>query len=327
MANDRFRVVVLDDYEQFCTRVPAYQKTRALADVKVVDRKLTTDQEWSEAIGAAHAVVLMRERSLFGEREFGLAPSLRFISQISKGMPHLDVAGATRRGIAVSATPSDSGISTVELTFALMLALARHVPAVNQGMHAGDWPPSVGIVLSGKTLGIIGLGRLGRQVAQIAQAFGMNVLASGKTLTEERANAVGARRVSLETLLKESDVVSLHCRSNAETKGLIDAKAFASMKPGALLINTARGPIVSERALIASLEKGHLGGVGLDVYDVEPLPVNHPFRKLDNAILMSHRGYGVDEILHERYEHALTNVVNFINGEPTGVVNLEALAQ
>ena len=325
MASDRFRVVVLDDYERFCTRVPAYDKVSGLADVEVIDRKLTTDQELSGAIGKADAVVLMRERSLFGEREFNIAPSLRFIAQIGPGMPHLDVAGATRRGIVVSRTPGDSGISTVELTFALMLALARYLPAVNQGMHAGEWPPIVGTLLSRKTLGIVGLGRLGKQVARIAQAFGMNVLAAGKTLTDERAQEVGARRVPMATLLTESDVVSLHCRANAETKGLIGEKALASMKPGALLINTARGPVISEPAVIAALERGHLGGVGLDVYDLEPLPADHPFRRLDNAILMSHRGYGVDEILHERYEYAFTNVIHFINGEPREVVNPEAL--
>jgi len=325
MANDRFRVVVLDDYEKFCTKVPAYRKAVGLADVEVMDRKLTTDQELSDAIGAAHAVMLMRERSLFGEREFGLAPSLRFIAQIGRGMPHLDVSAATRRGIVISATPGDSGISTVELTFALMLALSRRLPAVNQGMHEGAWPPIVGSLLEGKTLGIIGLGRIGKQVARIAQAFGMKVAASGKTLTDERAQEVGARRISLAALLEESDVVSLHCRSNAETKGLIGEKALASMKPGALLINTARGPIISEQALIAALERGQLGGVGLDVYDLEPLPADHALRRFDKAILMSHRGYGVDQILHERYECAFTNIINFINGKPTNVINPETL--
>ena len=153
MSEDRFRVVVLDDYERFCTTVPAYREVAAVADVEVVQHKLDTDAEWAAAVGDAHAVVLMRERSPFREREFALARSLRFISQIGRGVPHLDLAEATRRGIPVSCTPNDSGASTVELTFALLLALARQVPSVSQGMREGAWPPAVGDVAGGEDPG------------------------------------------------------------------------------------------------------------------------------------------------------------------------------
>ena len=324
MSGDRFRVVVLDDYERFCTTVPAYEEAAGLADVEVVERKLTTDEEWSAAVGDAHAVVLMRERSPFREREFALAPSLRFISQIGRGIPHLDLAAATRRGIVVSCTPNDSGASTAELTFALMLALARQVPWVSEGMREGAWPPAVGMLLEGRTLGVIGLGRIGAKVARIGRAFDLDILATGKTLTDERAAEAGARRVSLETLLEESDVVSVNCRLNAETTGLISAPELRRMKPGALLINTARGPIISEAALVESLQRGHPGGVGLDVYDEEPLPPEHPLRGLDNVVLASHRGYAVDRILHQRYQSAFANVIGFIRGAPVNVINPEA---
>ena len=324
MSEDRFRVVVLDDYERFCTGVPAYEEAAGLADVRVVERKLTTDDEWSAAVGDAHAVVLMRERSAFREREFALAPSLRFISQIGRGIPHLDLDEASRRGIVVSCTPNDSGASTVELTWALLLALARQVPAVSQGMRDGAWPPAVGMLLEGRTLGVIGLGRIGGKVARIARAFDMNVLAAGKTLTDERAAEAGARRVSLDTLLSESDIVSVHCRLNAETRGLIGRRELQRMKPDSLLINTARGPIISEEALVESLRRGHPGGVGLDVYDDEPLPPDHPLRGFDNVILTSHRGYAVDRILHQRYQAAFTNVIRFIEGAPVDVVNPDA---
>ena len=160
MSDDRFRVVVLDDYEEFCASVPAFREVSAVADVRVVTRKLDTDEEWKAAVGDAHALVLMRERSPFREREFALARSLRFISQIGRGIPHLDLAEATRRGILVSCTPNDSGASTVELTFALLLALARRIPSVSQGMREGGWPPSVGLLLEGRTMGVIGLGRI-----------------------------------------------------------------------------------------------------------------------------------------------------------------------
>ena len=321
MSDDRFRVVVLDDYEKFSTGVPAYEEAARLADVRVVERKLDTDEEWSAAVGDAHAVVLMRERSPFREREFALAPSLRFISQIGRGIPHLDVAEATRRGVVVSCTPNDSGASTVELTIALMLALARRIPSVSRGMRAGAWPPEVGMLLEGRTLGVIGMGRIGSKVARIGRAMDMDVLATGKTLTDERAGEAGARRVSLDTLLDESDIVSVNCRLNAETRGLIAGPELQRMKPDALLINTARGPIISEAALIESLGQGHPGGVGLDVYDKEPLSPDHPLRGFDNVILTSHRGYAVDRILYQRYQAAFTNVMRFIEGAPVDVVN------
>ena len=324
MPDDRFRVVVLDDYERFCTTVPAYREAAGLAEIRVVEHKLTTDDEWSEAVGDAHAVMLMRERSAFREREFGLAPSLRFVSQIGRGIPHLDLAEATRRGIVVSCTPNDSGASTVELTIALLTALARQIPSVSQGMREGAWPPAVGMLLEGRTLGVIGLGRIGARVARIARAMDMNLLAMGKTLTDERAAEAGARRVSLNTLLDESDIVTVHCRLNAETRGLIGRRELQRMKPGALLINTARGPIISEEALVESLRQGHPAGVGLDVYDEEPLPPDHPLRSFDNVILASHRGYAVDRILHQRYQAAFTNVIRFIEGAPVDIINPEA---
>jgi len=325
MAEDRVRVVVLDDYESFCTTVPAYRELAGLAEIRVVERKLTTEREWAAAVGDAHAVVLMRERSPFREREFALAPSLRFISQIGRGIPHLDLAEATRRGIPVSCTPNDSGASTVELTWALLLALARQVPSVSRGMREGAWPPAVGMLLEGRTLGIIGLGRIGARVARIARAMDMNLLAAGKTLTAERAAEAGARRVSLDTLLEEADIVSVHCRLNAETRGLIGRRELQRMKPDALLINTARGPIISEEALVESLRQGHPAGVGLDVYDEEPLPPDHPLRGLDNVILASHRGYAVDRILHQRYQSAFTNVIRSIEGAPVDVINPDAV--
>ncbi len=326
MPENRFRVVVLDDYERFCASVPAYEEAARSADIRVMERKLTTDDDWSAAVGDAHAVVLMRERSPFRQREFALAPSLRFISQIGRGIPHLDLAEATRRGIVVSCTPNDSGASTVELTWALLLALARQIPSVGQGMRDGAWPPAVGMLMEGRTLGIVGLGRIGTKVARIARAFDMNVLATGKTLTDERAAEAGARRVSLDVLLEESDIVSVHCRLNAETRGLIGRPELQRMKPDALLINTARGPIISEEALVASLKQGQPGGVALDVYDEEPLPADHPLRGFGNVLLASHRGYAVDRILHQRYQAAFGNVLRFIEGAPVDVVNPDVVS-
>jgi phosphoglycerate dehydrogenase-like enzyme len=181
------------------------------------------------------------------------------------------------------------------------------------------------MLLEGRTLGVIGLGRIGTKVARIARAFDMNVLAAGKTLTDQRAAETGARRVSLDALLEESDIVTVHCRLNAETRGLIGRPELQRMKPDALLINTARGPIISEEALVESLKQGYPGGVGLDVYDEEPLPPDHPLRGFGNVLLTSHRGYAVDRILHQRYQAAFSNVIRFIEGAPVDVINPDAV--
>ncbi|MEE9205163.1 MAG: D-2-hydroxyacid dehydrogenase family protein [Nitrospirales bacterium] len=318
-----FRVLVLDDYEGLAHMVPSYEKLKVRADLTVLQKRLETESELGQALKDVHAIVLVRERTRFGEREFSLAPSLELISQIGQSFSHLDLAAATRRGIVVTGTPGDSGVSTIELTLALMLAVIRRIPEVDRGMHQGGWPGIPGRILEGKTIGIVGLGRIGREVARLAQAFNTRVLASGKTLTEERARQAGVSRVSLESLLRESDVVTIHARLSQETRGLIGEKEFSLMKPGVILINTARGPVVSEAALIHALETGKLGGAGLDVYDEEPLPDNHPLRRFENVVLLSHRGYGVVEVLCERYERAIVNILSFLDGKPTNLLNPE----
>jgi phosphoglycerate dehydrogenase-like enzyme len=179
--------------------------------------------------------------------------------------------------------------------------------------------------LEGKTAGVLGFGRIGQEVARILKAFNTRVLAYARTLTPEKAGQIGADCVPMETLLRESDIVTIHVPLNANTRGMIGDKELAMMKPGALLVNTARGPIVSETAMLKALETGHLGGVGLDVFEIEPLPMDHPLRRFDNAILLSHRGYATVEVLQERYEEAITNILNFIDGKPVNLHNPEVL--
>ena len=324
---ERFRVAILDDYEGLASSVRAFEKLTARADVTVLRERLGADEELGRALQAIDAILLMRERTRFGEKGLSLAPSLKLISQTGRGIAHLDLPAATRRGIAVCVTPNDSGISTVELTFALILSILRRIPEIDRRMRQEPWPAIPGRVLEGKTVGVIGLGRIGKQVARIAGAFGTRVLATAKTLTDERAREVGATRASLETLLRESDIVTIHVPLKEETRGLIGAKEIALMKPGAILINTARGPIVSEEALIRALEKGHLGAAGLDVYDEEPLPIDHPLRRLNNVILLSHRGYAAVEVLRERFELAMDNVLSFIDGKPKNLLNPEVLKE
>jgi len=321
MANTNFRVAILDDFERIAETVPAYQKLKSRADITVLGERLDSSAKIVEQLRDFDALVLMRERTRFSDREYGQLPKLKFISQTGRTSLHLDLANATKHGIAVSGTPSDTGSTTKELTIGLILALARKIPQVNQRMRQEIWPALPGMMLEGKTVGVLGLGRIGKEVARIMKAFNTRVLAWSRTLTAERAAEVGAESVAMETLLQESDIVTVHVHFNQQTVGLIGAKEIALMKRGAFLVNTGRGPIINEVAMLEGLASGQLGGVGLDVYDIEPLPMDHPLRRFDNAILTSHRGYATVEILSERYQQALTNILQFLDSKPLPLLN------
>lgn len=319
-------VLILDDYEGLAATAPAFSALSARAEVRVLARRLASREELARELGEVEFLLPVRERTRLGEAELALAPALKLVSQTGEGIAHLDLAAATRRGIAVSVTGPDSGRSTVELTIGLMLAVMRRIALVDRRMRSEAWPAIAGSSLEGKTVGVIGLGRIGSQVARLCRALHMEVLAAGKTLTEERAREAGALKVTLEELLKASDVITIHARASAETRGLIGEREFSLMKPGAFLINTARGPIVSERAMIRALEEGRLAGIGLDVYDEEPLPPDHPLRRFDQAVLLSHRGYATVEVLRERFQRAIENILSFLDGKPKNLLNPEALA-
>ncbi len=324
-STERYRVAVLDDYEGLADHAGAYAILKQRTEVHIYHQKLDSDADFKNALAGIHAVLLMRERTRFGEKQLALAPALKLISQTGRTTVHLDIAGATKRGIAVSVTPSDTGGSTFELTTALIFSVLRRIPEVDRRMRSERWPAVAGHVLEGKTLGVVGLGRIGSQVARMARLFNARVLATGRTLTPERASEAGAEAVPLDRLLRESDIVSVHVPLNDNTRGMIGAKEFALMKPGAVLINTARGPIGSQPGNIEALKSGKLSGAGLDVYDHEPLPMDHPLRKLDNVVLLSHRGYATEEILIERYHHAMENILNFFEGKEIKLVNPEAI--
>ena len=322
--NDRpARVAILDDFEKIADTVPAYEKLTARTDVALIRQRLDTSEKIVAALGEFHILLLMRERTRFSEKEYRQLANLRFISQTGRTSRHLDLQAATELGIAVAGTAGDSGTTTKELTIGLILALMRRIPQVNQRMREELWPAIPGLMLEGKTVGVLGFGRIGMEVARILKAFNTRVLAYSRTLTPERAAEAGAECVSQEDLLRHSDVITIHIPLNAETRGTIGEREFALMKPGALLVNTARGPIVSEPAMLQALENGRLGGVGLDVFEIEPLPLDHPLRRFDNAILMSHRGYATHEILVERYEQAMVNILKFLDGEPLNLLNPE----
>jgi phosphoglycerate dehydrogenase-like enzyme len=326
MSTAKFRVAVLDDFEKLADTVPAYEQLKSRADVTIVRERLDTPEKLEQKLRDADCILLMRERTRFTDKDFSLLPNLKFVSQTGRTSKHLDMASATRRGIPVTGTPSDNGGPTKELTVGLILGLMRKIPQVDRRMREESWPPIAGQLVEGKTLGVLGFGRIGKEVARIMKAFHMRVLAYSRTLTNEKAGEVGAECVPMETLMKESDVVTIHVPLSEETRGMIGAKELKLMKPGAFLVNTARGPLVSEQALINALETGHLGGAGLDVFDVEPLPMDHPLRRFDNAILLSHRGYATVDILRQRYQQAMENIIAFMDGKPLNLMNPEANA-
>jgi phosphoglycerate dehydrogenase-like enzyme len=323
--SEHFRVAVLDDYEGLADQGPAYQKLKQRAEINIFRERLETDTDLGRELKDVHALLLVRERTRFGEKQFSLAPQLKLIAQTGRTTGHIDVATANKRGIAITVTPTDTGNSTVELTTALIFATLRRIPEIDRRMRTERWPAVAGQLFEGKTLGIVGLGRIGTQISRIANIFKARVLATGRTLTTDRAREAGAEAVSLDKLLRESDIVTIHVPLNPQTRGMIGAKEFALMKPGAILINTARGPIVSEAALLDALGSGRLGGAGLDVYDQEPLAMEHPIRRFDNVVLLPHRGYATVEILSERYQHAMENILSFMDGNPVNVINPEAL--
>jgi phosphoglycerate dehydrogenase-like enzyme len=320
------KFAILDDFQGAAASLSCMDKLRACGELLVFQKAPFTPAEFVEALKDVHILIPIRERTRLTSSVLEALPSLEMISQTGGNTPHLDLEAATRRGIVVCTSPG-SGESTAELTFALMLAVMRRLPQEHQAMRAGRWQTGQGVGLYGKTLGIIGLGRIGSRVAHMAQAFGMRVLATGFTLTAERAMAHGVRMAALEDLLARSDVVSIHLRLSERSDKLIGRQELRLMKPTAYLINTARGPIVDEAALIEALRHRRIAGAGLDVFAQEPIEPSNPLLQLDNVVCTPHIGF----VTQETYEHmlggAVENIVNYLEGNPTNVRNPQVLAQ
>lgn len=313
-----FRVAILDDYQGVATRYLG-----PLADdveVVVFRDHVKDDDELVARLDGFDAVVAMRERTPFPADVLERLPSLRLLVTTGTWNAAIDFEAAKRAGVAVSGTRS-RGASTGELTIGLLLALARRIPYEDAALRAGDWQTSVGIGLSGRTLGVIGLGRIGAQVATVALALGMDVVAWSQNLTDERAAEVGVRRAaSLHELLAAADAVTIHVRLSDRTRGLLGRDELEAMKASALLVNTSRGPIVDEGALVDALESGSIAGAALDVFDVEPLPAGHPLLGAPNTVLTPHLGYVIDESYTVFFEDAAEDIRAFLAGEPVRVL-------
>lgn len=317
------RVTVLDDYQRAFELTEAIRRLRQKAEVRILTEKLPSDGAVAEALKGSQAIIPVRERTRFTASLLSALPDLELISQTGNHAYHVDLDAATKRGVVVSLAPG--GNSTTELTVGLMLAIMRRIPQSDRAMRRGEWPLVLGYVLKGKTLGILGLGKIGTEVAAIAHAFGMRVVAWGPTLTAERAAKSNAAFMSLEDLLRTADVVSVHLALSEQSKNLLNEARLRLMKKSAYLVNTARGAIVDENALIELLKEKAIAGAALDVFVEEPLPQNHPLLALDNVVLTPHLGWPTDSGFEGFAENAVANILDYMEGKLTRALNPEAL--
>lgn len=315
------RVAILDDYAGVALDLADWSAVRSRAEVTVFDRHLSED-EAADALRPFQVLCTMRERMAFPRSLFERLPELRLITIVGRSLPNLDLAAAAERGVLVAHSnfshPRFRSVqdATPEFAWGLLIATVRNLAEEHRRMRDGGWQTTTGMTLSGKTLGLIGLGRVGKRMAEYAKVFGMEVIAWSQNLTDEAAAAAGARRVDKPTLFASADVVSIHVVLSERTRGLVGAPELARMKPHAYLINTSRGPIVDEAALIGALRSGSIAGAGLDVFDVEPAPPDHPLRSLPNVTLSPHLGYVTRETLSAFYADTVEAVAAWLDGAP-----------
>jgi D-3-phosphoglycerate dehydrogenase len=311
-------IVIPDDYPVVMGSSPSFFKLREGTPCASFDTLPGTEESLVSRIHGAAAVINIRASTKFPASVFAACPDLKLLSIWGTGTDHVDLTAARRYGVVVTNTPGVSASSIAEHSLMLALAVARRVVEIHQGVVAGGWPRGRSVQLQGKTLGVIGLGAVGRRLARLGQGIGMRVIA----WTMHPDPALGFELVELDDLLRTSDVVSLHLRLSPQTMGFLGRDRLALMKPGAILINTARGPIVDEAALVDVLRERRIAGAGLDVFDTEPLPAGHPLTRLDNVTLTSHCAGVTAEALEDGLAMAIENVLNYLNGNPTHVVSV-----
>jgi phosphoglycerate dehydrogenase-like enzyme len=294
----------------------AYVSLRARMPVTYHDTLPGSEAALVERIRDAEIVINIRSSCKFTESVFAQCKQLKLLSLWGTGTDNIDLAAAARHGVTVTNTPGVSAISIAEHCLALVLAAARRIPRTDAEIRQGRWPRGEGVQMHGKTLGIIGLGAIGRRFAQIGAAIGMRVIA----WTMHPNPALGFTLVPLEELYRESDVVSAHLRLSAETRGMIGEREFAMMKPSAIFINSARGAIVDEAALVEALLNGKIAAAGLDVFEVEPLPAGHALTRLPNVVMTAHSAGVTPEALEAGLQMAVDNVFRFLEGRPEHVV-------
>jgi phosphoglycerate dehydrogenase-like enzyme len=320
-------LAILDDYQRCALDVADWSAVKALANITVFDRPFESLEAAKAALKPFDVICLMRERTAVPRALIEALPKLKFIALTGGNIPNLDFAAATEHGIVVSNTVRTVSESTAELAWMLVMATARQLTFEDSQMRHGAWQTTLGFTLKGKTLGLLGLGRLGTYMAGYGKAFGMDVVAWSQNLTAEKAEAAGARLVAKDELFRIADVVSIHLVLSDRSRGLVGAAEFGLMKPTAILVNTSRGPIIDEAAMMAALESKRIAGVGLDVYDREPLPADHPLRRLRNATLSPHVGFVTRENYRVWYEDIVEDVLAWNAGKPINLRNPEVIGK
>jgi phosphoglycerate dehydrogenase-like enzyme len=313
------KIAILDDYQQIAKQSADWSSLPAGTEVDSFAENIADQDALVRRLQPYDVIIAMRERTRFPAQVIDALPNLRLLVSTGGRNPSIDGEACARRNIALCSAHGVSTAhgSTAEVAWALVLALVKRIPQSDKAMRGGGWQESVMTEsLNGKTLGVLGLGRLGKYVAKYGQAFGMNVIAWSPNLTDERAAEVSVARVSKEQLFAGSDVISVHLVSNASTRGIVGAAEIAAMKRSAYIVNTSRGPLIDEKALVTALQERRIAGAGLDVFWTEPLPKDHIVRKLDNVVLTPHLGYVVDENMKRFYENALKNIVAWVGGGP-----------
>ncbi|MCH6583137.1 MAG: D-2-hydroxyacid dehydrogenase family protein [Gammaproteobacteria bacterium] len=314
------RVAILDDYQNIAFQAADWSSLPSDVELTVFNEHIKGEQAVVDALADFDVVVAMRERTPFPATLIEKLPKLKLL--VTTGMRNfaIDMEAARKRGLPVCGTAL-LPYPAFEHAWALILALFKQIPREDRAMHEGGWQSGLAEGLRGKTLGIVGLGKLGSQVARVGVAFDMKVIAWSQNLSDKRTKECGAVKVDKDKLFAESDVVTIHLVLSDRTRGLVGRRELGLMKPSAYLVNTSRGPIVEEAALIEVLQKRTIAGAGIDVYDVEPLPRDHPLRKLDNAILTGHTAYVIRETYELAYGEAVENIRAWLEGKPIRLLN------
>ena len=308
----KYKIAVLDDYQNVALESADWSVLSGRADITVFQDHLDDADAVIERLLPFDIICVMRERTPLPRNVIVRLPNLKFIASTGPVNASIDVVAAADRGIVVSHTGYRSD-PTIDLTWALILASARNIIAESNSMRSGGWQRTVGTDLRGKTLGVLGLGRVGSEVARIGRAFGMDLIAWSQNMTPEVAGAAGAVLVSKDELFEQADILTIHLVLSGRTRGLVGAAELAKMKPTARLINTSRGPIVDEQALIRALRNKQIAGAAIDVFDIEPLPASHPLRTLDNVLATPHIGYVAQGLYRTFYEDSVSNIRKWLD--------------
>ena len=305
------KVAILDDYQNVALQVADWSSIQRHAEITVFNDHVADPSAVVERLRPFDVVCVMRERTPLTKEILQQLPNLKLVASTGSINTSIDTRAAADFGIAVTATGYDS-TPTIELAWSLILASMRGIEREAASMRAGGWQVGLGSNLRGKSLGVVGLGNIGKEVARIGVAFGMKVIAWSQNLNDEKARAAGATFVDKQTLFREADVITIHLILSRRTRGLIGAPELALMKPAANFVNTSRGPIVDEAALIEALQARGIAGAAIDVFDVEPLQTDHPFRKLDNIFATPHIGYVTEELYRTFYGDAAANIARWL---------------